>query len=56
MYVLVFVWVYVYINVGAFMSIYRYIQYLNEYYTVCEQINVCINIYVVLLLICQSNA
>ena len=55
MYVLVFVWVYVYINVVAFMFIYRYIQCLNEYYTVCEQINVCINIYVVLLLICQFN-
>jgi len=55
MYVLVFVWVYVYVNVGAFMFIYRYIQYLNEYYTLCEQVNVCINIYVVLLLIYQFN-
>jgi len=51
MYVLVFVWVYVYVNVAAFMFIYRYIQYLNEYYTLCELINVCTSIYVVLLLI-----
>jgi len=50
MYVLVFVWVYVYENVGALMII-----YINEYYTTCEQINVCINIYVVLLLRCQFN-
>jgi len=50
MYVLVFVWVYVYEHVGALMII-----YLNEYYTSCEQINVCINIYVVLLLRCQFN-
>ena len=55
MYVLVFVWVYVYVNVGAFMFIYTQIQYLNEYYTLCEQINVCINMYVVLLLIYQFN-
>jgi len=55
MYVLVFVWVYVYVSVGAYMFIYTLIQYLYEYYTLCEQINVCINIYVVLLLMCQFN-
>jgi len=55
MYVLVFVWVYVYVNVGAFMFIYTCIQYLNEHYTLCEHINVCINMYVVLLLICQFD-
>jgi len=55
-YVLVFVWVYVYVNVnvGALMFIYRYIQYLNEHYT-CVQINVCLNIYVLILLTCQFN-
>jgi len=43
-----FVWVYVYVNVCAFMFIYRSIQYLNEYYTLCEQ-------NVVLLLTYQFN-